>query len=167
MAVGSSWSTMKKMASTAQLMMAFQKHLTPGKLDILLPEDTGKWTSVVDDCYKTPYAFNGPYWIGYDDVESISLKAQYVNFLEVAGAMIWSKDTDDFSGLYSNQKYPLLRKINTEFRDGNKMDPESPKCQGTAPMCPDMGHSTTTMTTSSPVGPDFPCNGDGEVNAYP
>ena len=53
--------------------------------------------TVVDDCYKTPYAFNGPYWIGYDDIESIALKAQYVNFLGVGGAMIWSKDTDDFS----------------------------------------------------------------------
>ena len=52
---------------------------------------------MVDDCYKTPYAFNGPYWIGYDDIESIALKAQYVNFLGVGGAMIWSKDTDDFS----------------------------------------------------------------------
>merc|ERR1712029_1123144 len=77
-----------------------------------LPEDTGKWTVVVDDCYKSPYAYNGPYWIGYDDVDSIAAKTKYVNLLGVAGAMIWSKDTDDFRGLYSNEKYPLTKKIN-------------------------------------------------------
>ena len=84
---------------------------------------------MVDDCYKTPYAVNGPYWIGYDDVNSIALKAQFVNFQGVAGAMIWSMDTDDFlvqnfcinphrlflkrplalQGLYSSVKYPLVR----------------------------------------------------------
>jgi len=150
-----------------EIISAFQ-----GKLDIDLPGEEGKWTSVVDDCYKTPYAFNGPYWIGYDDIESIALKAQYVNFLGVGGAMIWSKDTDDFSGLYSNENYPLLRKINEEFSNKKTMDPENPKCKGSAPMCPNMGPTTPTPSTTpkstTPVTPpDLPCNGDGEVNAYP
>jgi len=143
-----------------EIISAFQ-----GKLDIDLPEDTGKWTVVVDDCYKSPYAYNGPYWIGYDDVDSIAAKTKYVNLLGVAGAMIWSKDTDDFRGLYSNEKYPLTKKINEVFASGATLDPENPACKGTAPMCPNMG-PTTPMPKTTPSG-DLPCNGDGEVNAYP
>ena len=49
------------------------------------------------------------------------------------------------------------------------MDPESPMCHGSAPMCPNMGSTTAAPTTHSttPSGPDFPRNGDGEINAYP
>jgi len=141
-----------------------------GKLDIDLPEDTGTWTIVRDDCYKAPYAYNGPYWIGYDDEDSIAVKAKYVNFLGVAGAFVWSLDTDDFQGRYSKEKYPLCKKINEEFANGETMDPESPMCHGSAPMCPNMGSTTAAPTThhsTTPSGPDFPCNGDGEINAYP
>ena len=55
----------------------------------------GDWKVVVDDCYRAPYAYNGPYWIGYDNEESFKIKAQFINFLDLAGAMIWSIDTDD------------------------------------------------------------------------
>ena len=74
-----------------------------------LPDAKPKdWTIVVDDCIAAPYAFNGPYWIGYDNEESIKLKAQFVNFLDIAGAMVWSIDTDDFRGDYGPVKFPLL-----------------------------------------------------------
>merc|ERR1711997_346713 len=39
------------------------------------------WTTVTDDCYDAPYAYNGPYWISYDDEESVALKTQYANLL--------------------------------------------------------------------------------------
>merc|ERR1719293_315695 len=35
---------------------------------------------------------------------------------------------------------------------------------------PNMGSTTAAPTThhsTTPSGPDFPCNGDGEINAYP
>ena len=80
-----------------------------GEIDAELPEDTGSWTITIDDCYKAPYAVNGPYWIGYDDEDSLTLKTQYANFIKAAGVFAWSADTDDFLGTYSNQPYPLLR----------------------------------------------------------
>ena len=63
----------------------------------------------------------------------------------------------------------ISQKINEEFANGETMDPESPMCHGSAPMCPNMGSTTAAPTTQSttPSGPDFPCNGDGEINAYP
>jgi len=145
-----------------------------GDIKANLPDAVGQWTSVVDDCYKAPYAFNGPYWIGYDDVESISHKVQYANFLNLAGAMVWSADTDDFLGTYFNGKFPMLRAINEEFSKGTKLDPENPMCKGTAPMCDLFPHPTTTTTTTmrtttttSHHVPGLPCNADNEVNAYP
>lgn len=51
---------------------------------------------------------NGEYWIGYDDVESFSLKAKFINYLDIAGGMVWSIDTDDFRGDYHDKKFPML-----------------------------------------------------------
>ena len=76
---------------------------------INLPDATVHgWTDVIDDCYKAPYMYNGPYWIGYDNEESIKIKVQYANFLEIAGVMIWSIDTDNWRGDWGQKRYPLL-----------------------------------------------------------
>ena len=75
---------------------------------INLPNATAQsWTSVTDDCYQAPYMFNGPYWIGYDDPESIKVKAKFANFMELAGSMVWSMDTDDFRGDFGS-KFPMM-----------------------------------------------------------
>lgn len=58
---------------------------------------------------ETFFVVNGPYWIGYDDEESLLYKTKFVNFLEIAGAMVWSIDTDDFNGDNSDKPFPLLR----------------------------------------------------------
>ena len=50
---------------------------------------------------------NGPYWIGYDDLESIKLKSQFINYRNLGGALIFSLDTDDFRGDFSDHKYPM------------------------------------------------------------
>ena len=38
------------------------------------------------------YIVNGPYWIGYDDPESIKIKTQYVNFLEIGRQDVKMRD---------------------------------------------------------------------------
>jgi chitinase len=120
--------------------------------DTLINLPDGKpheWTVVVDDCYKTPYAVNGPYWIGYDDEDSIAKKAEFINFLGIAGGFSWSVDTDDFRGDYHKETFPLLRMVNQVFHDGTTMDPANPECQGSAPMCDMFEPSTTTSTTTT------------------
>ena len=55
---------------------------------------------------------NGPYWIGYDDEASLAIKAEFVNHLGIAGAFVWSIDTDDFNGENSDEPFPLMKTIN-------------------------------------------------------
>lgn len=54
---------------------------------------------------EAPYAVaaSGNPFVGYDDVQSITAKAQLVGKYGLAGAMAWSLDTDDF-----NNGYPLM-----------------------------------------------------------
>ena len=58
---------------------------------------------------------NGPYWISYDNEESVALKTKYANFLGLAGMFGWSLETDDFEGKYSDTTYPLLRVNSTSL----------------------------------------------------
>ena len=72
----------------------------------------GHWQTFVDSCYQAPYMHNGPYWIGYDDEASLAIKAEFVNHLGIAGAFVWSIDTDDFNGDNSDESFPLMKTIN-------------------------------------------------------
>ena len=81
------------------------------------------WTKVVDGCILAPYIYNGPYWIGYDDVDSVSIKAKWINYMGLGGAMVWSIEADDFSGVYGS-KYPLVSVIKNIMMIGEVLEPE-------------------------------------------
>merc|ERR1712002_1102393 len=104
-------------------------------------DTTKKWNIVRDGCYKTPYAVNGPYWIGYDDLESIKLKSQFINYRQLGGALIFSLDTDDFRGDYSDHKYPMTMEVLRVLSTGESLEPGDILGVGddcaTAPMCED------------------------------
>jgi len=149
-----------------EIMQAFNN-------DTLINLPDGKphdWTVVVDDCYQAPYAYNGPYWIGYDNVESFKVKARFINFMELAGSMVWSVDTDDHRGDYGIP-FPLLHAIHDTLMTDEVYDPENPKCIGTAPMCHIFDPTTTTSapttasTTTSPY--DGQCTEDLDVIPFP
>jgi len=44
-----------------------------------------------------PYAFHKNQWVGFDDVDTIAYKSEYVKKLGLGGAMIWALDLDDFA----------------------------------------------------------------------
>jgi len=104
-------------------------------------DTTRKWNIVRDGCYKTPYAVNGPYWIGYDDLESIKLKSQFINYRNLGGALIFSLDTDDFRGDFSDHKYPMTMEVLRVLSTGESLEPGDILGVGdncaTAPMCED------------------------------
>ena len=108
--------------------------------------------------------------MSYDDEESIAMKTKFVNFLNVAGAMVWSLETDDFGGFNSEQKYPLLHKMNEILSTGETYDPNQQDCS-TAPMCDLFIITTTTpetdSTTTSQGGLGGTCTEDHEVLPYP
>ncbi|CAG0892416.1 unnamed protein product [Darwinula stevensoni] len=61
---------------------------------------------------KAPYCtFNSNQWFGYDDNESIALKAQLILDLGLAGGMVWSVETDDFRGNSASEKNPIQNTI--------------------------------------------------------
>lgn len=64
-----------------------------------------------DEAQKVPYAFSGTEWIGYDDVRSVTEKANYINNMNLGGAMIWSLDSDDYSNACGSGKFPIISTI--------------------------------------------------------
>uniref|UniRef100_A0A1I8NSV0 GH18 domain-containing protein n=1 Tax=Stomoxys calcitrans TaxID=35570 RepID=A0A1I8NSV0_STOCA len=62
-----------------------------------------------DTC--SPYVSSGSEWISFENELSITCKANYIKSMQLGGAMLFSLNTDDFSGYCKNGKYPLLRTI--------------------------------------------------------
>uniref|UniRef100_A0A4X2KZ98 Chitinase-3-like protein 1 n=1 Tax=Vombatus ursinus TaxID=29139 RepID=A0A4X2KZ98_VOMUR len=57
---------------------------------------------------KVPYATKGNQWVGYEDQESVKTKVGFLKTMNLAGAMVWALDLDDFQGTFCNQKpFPL------------------------------------------------------------
>jgi len=96
------------------------------------------WQVVRDGCYMAPYITNGPWWIGYDDVESIKLKAQLVNSRGLGGVMVWSIESDDFRGDYG-AKFPLISELKRVMNTGEGLPADLDLTEGdmceTAPTC--------------------------------
>lgn len=75
------------------------------------------WTKKWSDEQMVPYAYGQNEWVGFEDIESLRIKARYINEMGLAGAMIWSLSLDDFSGAFCNEgKYPLINAIRNELQ---------------------------------------------------
>lgn len=57
----------------------------------------------------TPYAYHKNDWISFDDEKSLAFKVDYATTLNLGGAMVYSLNTDDYSGSSqcSITKFPL------------------------------------------------------------
>ena len=58
------------------------------------------WTRVYNTEQQAPYVFNGNQWIGYDDIQSLTQKANYIVSKGLGGGMFWALDLDDFTGSF-------------------------------------------------------------------
>lgn len=68
------------------------------------------WSSGYSNTQKVPYAYSGNQWVGYDNPDSLRLKAQYAMSKSLGGIMFWALDLDDFKGEFCGQgTYPLIR----------------------------------------------------------
>ena len=77
----------------------------------LLIQNNG-WTNVVDATGKMgPYAYTGNQWVGYDDVDIVAVKAQYILQNQLGGGMFWDLPSDDFKNLCGGGTYPLIRTV--------------------------------------------------------
>ncbi|XP_071534026.1 probable chitinase 2 [Panulirus ornatus] len=76
--------------------------------------ESGDWTVVWQEAHQAPYMYRDNMWVGYDDNFSLSLKVAYAQSLGLGGIMVWSIDTDDFTGTCAKNsiRFPMLRSIN-------------------------------------------------------
>ena len=73
----------------------------------------------VDTCYMSPYAYQGHYWLSYDDPMSVDVKVRYANQYNLKGAFVYTVESDDFIGLFGNEKYGILTAINKALEGGD------------------------------------------------
>ena len=84
------------------------------------------WTDKWDDAAKVPYRTNGKYFLSYDNVKSIGLKADYIRCEKLAGIIVWQVFGDMMNmstGNVTKGKFvycpnttsPLVNEINRVF----------------------------------------------------
>ncbi|KAK7091100.1 chitinase-3-like protein 1 [Littorina saxatilis] len=73
-------------------------------------QDSGWKTGWIDD-QGAPYAYGGDQWVGFDNVDSMKMKADNIMKRDLAGAFVWSVEMDDFNGVCGGGKYPLLSTV--------------------------------------------------------
>lgn len=56
--------------------------------------------------------FRGNVWISYEDQQSVTDKANLANTYNLGGVMLWSLNQDDYDGVCSSCKWPLLKSLN-------------------------------------------------------
>ncbi|KAF5292852.1 hypothetical protein FQR65_LT11104 [Abscondita terminalis] len=69
----------------------------------------GGWT--VENPNKNamgPYAYKENQWVGYDDLDIVRKKSEFVVERNLGGIMFWSIDNDDFRGSCHDKPYPLI-----------------------------------------------------------
>ncbi|GAB1287972.1 Chitinase-like 6 [Apodemus speciosus] len=76
---------------------------------------------------QVPYAFRGNEWVGYDNIKSFHIKAQWLKRNNFGGAMVWAIGMDDYTGSFCDQgTFPLTSTLKRTLKV------HSASCQGTA-----------------------------------
>ncbi|KAK4878741.1 hypothetical protein RN001_011247 [Aquatica leii] len=73
------------------------------------------WVREWSDEQLVPFSYNGDQWVGYDDVESVAKKVDFVVDQRLGGIMLWSIDMDDPRGLVG-PKFPLTQAIKAKLK---------------------------------------------------
>ena len=78
------------------------------------------WTKVSDTSGNMgPYAYKGNQWVGYDDVDMVTRKAQYILDEGLGGGMFWDLPSDDVRNLCGGGTYPLIRSVHSQLSSGS------------------------------------------------
>ncbi|XP_051890980.1 acidic mammalian chitinase-like [Pristis pectinata] len=64
----------------------------------------------IDD-QKVPYAVKDGIWLGYDDIDSINIKANWLKEKSFGGALVWTLDFDDATGHCNEGAHPVLHRV--------------------------------------------------------
>ena len=78
--------------------------------------------------HDVPYAYKPGLWIGFDNIESLVNKANYLKNMGLGGVIVWSLDMDDKTGKVCNQgPYPVLNTLRKELTIPLTTTPKSTK----------------------------------------
>lgn len=83
-----------------------------------------------------PHAFKDDQWVGYESVESVTVKAKYVVESGFGGIAAWTVDLDDFSNLCCSEPFPLLHAINRGLKRIDSRQPIGSCRKPPAPVTP-------------------------------
>lgn len=120
------------------------------------------WNVVYSDANKSPYAFKGDQWVGFDNERSIGEKINYALSKNLGGVMMWSIETDDFRG-DCGPKFPLLSKAYSALNGGgNHPDPVTNKPGPVTPPPVTSAPQTSRPVTSAPPTGNDSCDGRGD-----
>ncbi|CAF3160110.1 unnamed protein product [Rotaria sp. Silwood2] len=105
--------------------------------------NNGQWIIKYDDIQKSMYAYDEDTWISYDNIQIISIRANYIIEQNLGGVMIWAVDLDDFSGKFCNNgRYPLINAVANIIRRGQVQSIDI----STLPTITSRTYSTISMT---------------------
>ncbi|XP_060083630.1 chitotriosidase-1-like [Ylistrum balloti] len=102
------------------------------------------WTRVWNEEHKVPYAYSGDQWVGYDDVESFIVKANYILTRGLGGSIVWAMDLDDFNNVCGLGVNPLMSVLRTLLNSSIVVTKEIPT------IAPPSARSTTGNAVSYP-----------------
>jgi chitinase len=126
----------------------------------ILQTEGSLWTRYWDDRYMAPYTVKGNQWIGYDDQESIAIKARYAIAMGLAGGMVWSLDTDDFRNRCGKGANPILTTFKNTLATGTAL-PIPPNIGDPPTVPPPTVNPSTAPPVTSPPGTEFKCSAAG------
>jgi chitinase len=72
---------------------------------------SGDYKYFWDNEQKTPYIVGGNDWMGFDDIRSVTEKANYIVKNGLGGALFWSLEQDDHQNLCGQGKFPLMTTV--------------------------------------------------------
>ncbi|XP_077293999.1 chitinase-3-like protein 1 [Arctopsyche grandis] len=118
---------------------------------------------VWDEEAQVPYmVFGNNQWVGYDDEQSAALKVEYIKANNLGGAMVWSIDTDDFSGACGKGTFPLLNVLKRGLISGSTGTTPAPTTTSapatTAAPTTTTAPATTTTAPVTTAGPGITAN---------
>jgi chitinase len=109
--------------------------------------------TLLDDSIRAPFATKDRNWIGYDDIQSLTVKAVYARDLGLQGAMMWSFETDDFHGRCHGETFPLIRAVHRALNGDIVVPPPATTTTTTRdPSAPPPEETTTTPRPTPPTG---------------
>ncbi|CAG4982766.1 unnamed protein product [Colias eurytheme] len=99
-----------------------------------------------------PVAYKGNQWVGYDDIDIVKKKGEYVAENGLGGIMFWSIDNDDFRGSCYGKPYPLIEAAKESYiaklgsTQNTVTESSRPSSSGSRRRRPKPRSSTTTTT---------------------